>query len=416
MGNVTTDNLSYHYTYDAEGRQTTAAGVQTTFDALGRAVELNNGGTYTQIVYSPSGSKFAYTNGTAFLKYMDPMVGGMVAVHNGDGTGYFQHADWLGSSRLAVTGGGTATYDRAYAPFGEIYDESGGTTNRNFTGQREDTTPGIYDFLFRQQASSQGRWLVPDPAGLAAVDLTNPQTWNRYAYVANNPLSNVDPLGFYLVICTYEGHSNCDDLGGAGGGGGDEGGGGVGIGIGWPVGGGGGGSPSPPSGGGTPPSGNPPSQPIHFPNETNGLPNGFPTNPWGVWGAIIPTAQCGDITCPPIGDSFTNATPTAGGSDGALFTFQTWVWAGRHICGDFWCDSHGNTTGWAPPEVIGIQPTNIEFDILLGGFYASRINSNPILRIGPGYVKGGRQIFRVVSGGPGLPWWWHIWNGPTWPF
>jgi RHS repeat-associated protein len=34
--------------------------------------------------------------------------------------------------------------------------------------------------------------------GLAAVDLTNPQTWNRYAYVGNDPLSNVDPLGLYL--------------------------------------------------------------------------------------------------------------------------------------------------------------------------------------------------------------------------
>jgi hypothetical protein len=37
---------------------------------------------------------------------------------------------------------------------------------------------------------------VPDPAGLAA-DITNPQTWNRYGYVGNSPLSNVDPLGLY---------------------------------------------------------------------------------------------------------------------------------------------------------------------------------------------------------------------------
>src|ERR1019366_10164055 len=121
------------------------------------------------------------------------MVAGMAAVHNGDNTGYFQHADWLGSSRLAVTGGGTVPYDRAYAPFGETYAETA-TTNRDFTGQTKDTTPGLYDFLFRQQSQSQGRWLVPNPAGLAAVDMTNPQTWSTYAYVGNQPTGFVDPF------------------------------------------------------------------------------------------------------------------------------------------------------------------------------------------------------------------------------
>jgi len=40
-----------------------------------------------------------------------------------------------------------------------------------------------------------GRWLSPDPVGLGAVDPSNPQTWNRYSYVYNNPLSLIDPLG-----------------------------------------------------------------------------------------------------------------------------------------------------------------------------------------------------------------------------
>ena len=32
----------------------------------------------------------------------------------------------------------------------------------------------------RKYQSRVGRWMTPDPAGLAAVDLTNPQSWNRY--------------------------------------------------------------------------------------------------------------------------------------------------------------------------------------------------------------------------------------------
>ena len=208
---MTLDNLGYQYTYDAYGRPITAAGVQTSFDAFGRAVEQDRSGSYTQVVYAPNGQKFAFMNGTTLIKYIDPMVAGMAAVQNGPNgnppnSGYFQHADWLGSSRWGHDDGGNVIYDRAYAPFGEPYAElNGTTTNRDFTGQTEDTTPGLYDFLFRQQSQSQGRWLVPDPAGLAAVDITNPQTWNRYAYVANNPLSNTDPLGLDCVRMNGDG-------------------------------------------------------------------------------------------------------------------------------------------------------------------------------------------------------------------
>ncbi len=59
MGNVTLDNLSNSYTYDAEGRPLTANGVQTTLDAFNRAVNQNHSGTNTQIVYAPNGQKFA---------------------------------------------------------------------------------------------------------------------------------------------------------------------------------------------------------------------------------------------------------------------------------------------------------------------------------------------------------------------
>ena len=59
--------------------------------------------------------------------------------------------------------------------------------------------PSLYDFTFRRHSPSQGRWISPDPAGTGAVDPTSPQTWNRYAYVANSPLSFIDPTGLFCV-------------------------------------------------------------------------------------------------------------------------------------------------------------------------------------------------------------------------
>ncbi len=176
MGNVINDG-SYTYSYDAEGRPTTVYGSPVTYDAFGRTVEIGYNGGYTQILYGPSGQKFANLRGQSLLTYTVPLPGGVQAVYNGSGLQYYRHADWLGSTRFETDTAGGVTSDRAYAPFGETYAEIG-TPDRIFTGQTQDVIggpTGIYDFLFRQQASNQGRWLVPDPAGLAAVDITNPR-------------------------------------------------------------------------------------------------------------------------------------------------------------------------------------------------------------------------------------------------
>ena len=180
-------------------------GVVVTYDAFGREVESYYNGGYTQVLYGPSGQKFATLRGQSVLTYTVPLAGGVQAVYNGSGLQYYRHADWLGSSRLATTTSGAVQYDLAYAPYGETYAEAG-AADRSFTGQTQDVLAGptgIYDFLFRQQASNQGRWMVPDPAGLAAVDITNPQTWNRYAYVTNDPCDQVDPLGLFSSNCQF---------------------------------------------------------------------------------------------------------------------------------------------------------------------------------------------------------------------
>ena len=40
-----------------------------------------------------------------------------------------------------------------------------------------------------------GRFLSPDPSGLEYADPTNPQSFNLYSYVLDNPLRNIDPSG-----------------------------------------------------------------------------------------------------------------------------------------------------------------------------------------------------------------------------
>jgi RHS repeat-associated protein len=74
-------------------------------------------------------------------------------------------------------------------------------TDRRFTGQREETAIGLYDYAHhttmgpaRYYDPVLGRFIqadtiVPEPG--------NPQSLNRYAYVYNNPLRYTDPSGHY---------------------------------------------------------------------------------------------------------------------------------------------------------------------------------------------------------------------------
>jgi len=156
-------------------------------------VEQNRSGSYTQIVYAPSGAKLALMGGQSLVKAFIRLPGQATAVYTSSGLDHYRHSDWLGSARLTSSTSQSYASSVAYAPFGETYAQSG-TADPSFTGQNPDTTPGDYDFLAREY-SIQGRWPSPDPAGLASADPGYPQSWNRYAYVLNNPLNLIDPSG-----------------------------------------------------------------------------------------------------------------------------------------------------------------------------------------------------------------------------
>jgi RHS repeat-associated protein len=103
-------------------------------------------------------------------------------------------ADHLGSSRVVTNASGTVLDDSDFYPFGgERSYASGSGNNYKFTGKERDTESGLDDFAARFYTSNYGRFLSADDAKY--MHPADPQTFNLYSYVANNPLNAVDPTG-----------------------------------------------------------------------------------------------------------------------------------------------------------------------------------------------------------------------------
>ncbi len=68
-------------------------------------------------------------------------------------------------------------------------------TTHKFTGYERDAESNLDNAQARYNSSSLGRFMSPDPIGNFVADATNPQTWNMYAYVNNDPTGLIDPTG-----------------------------------------------------------------------------------------------------------------------------------------------------------------------------------------------------------------------------
>ncbi len=118
-------------------------------------------------------------------------------------------ADHLGTPRMIVNKSGSlASVKRHdYLPFGEELSAgtggrtttqgySGDSVRQKFTQKERDIETGLDYFLARYYSNVQGRFTSVDPDNYQARrDLTDPQSWNAYTYVNNNPLTRTDPNG-----------------------------------------------------------------------------------------------------------------------------------------------------------------------------------------------------------------------------
>jgi RHS repeat-associated protein len=163
------------------------------YDALGRRVEKIAGGTTYDFVLDGSNPLDEY-QGSVWPTAWSRTTGGVFTYANG--TTYFNRTDDLGTPRVSTDYTAAVKRTETMGPFGDGFTESfAGLDFTGFAGGVWDQENNGDHFGAREYAKTQGRWLTPDPAGLAAVDPSNPQSWNRYAYVMNNPVSFIDPTG-----------------------------------------------------------------------------------------------------------------------------------------------------------------------------------------------------------------------------
>jgi len=112
----------------------------------------------------------------------------------------YYHLDALGSVRVVTDDIGQVIARHDFLPFGEEWPSSTNAKQKKlFTGHERDADTGLDYFGARYYRPQVGRFTTIDPAMTLDENLVDPQRWNRYAYVLNNPLKYTDPDGKFPV-------------------------------------------------------------------------------------------------------------------------------------------------------------------------------------------------------------------------
>jgi len=203
-GNVITDNKfrNLSYRYDANGRQIwtqNSNGVgsenKAVYDAGGNRVATQVNGQWRYSVYD--------VNGNLAAEY------GQQQITTEKIRYYLQ--DHQASTRVVMNQTATVISRTDYQAFGEEigagvgkrttsqgYSQTDNNRQRYAMTERDDAT-GLDHTWFRKYDNKAGRWTSPDPSK-ESMSLGNPQSFNRYSYVENNPVNAIDPSGLFCYI------------------------------------------------------------------------------------------------------------------------------------------------------------------------------------------------------------------------
>lgn len=213
-GNLQSDGV-VGYTYRGDGLMATSTlGGTTTnyiYDALGQRVR-KDGATENEYIYF-GGQLIAMRNPTTGA-WTDRIYGptGALATVPGSQTGspVYRVTDHLGSLGYTLDSSGNITGSSSVLPYGQATSNTSGD-GFIFTDHERDNENGTDATLYRHYASSQGRWLSPDPSN-ESYHLGDPQSLNRYSYVSNRPVATADRDGLDGTL-TYNGGGGTGDDG-----------------------------------------------------------------------------------------------------------------------------------------------------------------------------------------------------------
>ena len=193
------------YTYNAKN-QTTAIG-STTFDYTGatqteRTQETNSNGTVNFVNSGLGLSSKANTSGSIY--YTRCSCGQLIGDREPGGSKYYYLLDAQDSVVATTDSSGNLVDGYVYEPFGTLLESN--VTHANPWGFQSgfyDGSTGLYKFGARYYDPTVGRWTQQDPI---AGSLFSANGLNRYTFVGDDPVNQVDPSGASGVFGVFQ---NC---------------------------------------------------------------------------------------------------------------------------------------------------------------------------------------------------------------
>ena len=225
----------YAYTYDANGNATSRNGYAITWSSYNYPISINGTDKNVTLYYGPnrqyyeqvydSGATIAttiYAGGLLekvtlgslvdwrhYIRVGNELVAIMSRQSSGTNVTHYVLSDHEGSIAAITDGSAATTVNESFSAFGTRRNPStwsgiptcpdlctiAGISREGFTGQDAigGVSMGLNHMKGRVQDAITGRFLSPDPT---VPNLGNTQSFNRYTYVNNNPVTMADPSGF----------------------------------------------------------------------------------------------------------------------------------------------------------------------------------------------------------------------------